>query len=58
MFSRVAAGIPRYGVDFSADNLLLKSVSKMLQLHKGCYLGQEVVEAHPLAGHVNRKLCV
>jgi len=55
---RVEAGIPRYGVDFSDDNLLLEvGIEDAYSYTKGCYLGQEVVERIRSRGHVNRKLC-
>jgi aminomethyltransferase len=55
---RVEAGIPRYGVDFSDDNLLLEvGIENSYSYTKGCYLGQEVVERIRSRGHVNRKLC-
>ena len=55
---RVEAGIPRYGVDFSDDNLLLEvGIENAYSYTKGCYLGQEVVERIRSRGHVNKKLC-
>jgi len=55
---RVEAGIPRYGVDFSEDNLLLEvDLDDAVSFSKGCYLGQEVVERIRSRGHVNKKLC-
>ena len=55
---RVEAGMPRYGVDFSEDNLLLEvGLEDSYSYSKGCYLGQEVVERIRSRGHVNRKLC-
>ena len=54
---RIEAGIPRYGVDFSEDNLLLEAGLKdAVSFTKGCYLGQEVVERIRSRGHVNKKL--
>jgi folate-binding protein YgfZ len=54
---RVEAGIPRYGVDFSDDNLLLEvGIENSYSYTKGCYLGQEVVERIRSRGHVNKKL--
>ncbi|MGH7833302.1 MAG: aminomethyltransferase family protein [Candidatus Binatia bacterium] len=54
---RVEAGIPRYGIDMDADNLLLETgLESHLSFHKGCYLGQEVVERIRSRGHVNKKL--
>lgn len=55
---RVEAGVPRYGVDFSEDNLLLEvGIDDAVSFTKGCYLGQEVVERIRSRGHVNKKLC-
>ncbi|HSK29896.1 MAG TPA: aminomethyltransferase family protein, partial [Candidatus Limnocylindria bacterium] len=55
---RIEAGIPRYGVDFSEDNLLLEvGIDHAVSFSKGCYLGQEVVERIRSRGHVNKKLC-
>jgi len=55
---RVEAGIPRYGVDFGEDNLLLEaSLADAVSFTKGCYLGQEIVERIRSRGHVNKKLC-
>lgn len=54
---RVEAGIPRYGIDFTEDNLLLEvGVDEAVSFTKGCYLGQEVVERIRSRGHVNKKL--
>lgn len=55
---RVEAGIPRYGSDFTEDNLLLEvGLDDAVSFTKGCYLGQEVVERIRSRGHVNRRLC-
>jgi folate-binding protein YgfZ len=55
---RIEAGIPRYGVDISEDNLLLETgLEHAVSFKKGCYLGQEVVERIRSRGHVNKKLC-
>jgi folate-binding protein YgfZ len=55
---RLEAGIPRYGVDFSDETLLLEvGLESFYSYTKGCYLGQEVVERIRSRGHVNRKLC-
>jgi folate-binding protein YgfZ len=54
---RIEAGIPRYSVDFSEDNLLLEvGIDHAVSFTKGCYLGQEVVERIRSRGHVNKKL--
>jgi folate-binding protein YgfZ len=55
---RIEAGVPRYGVDFNEDNLLLEvGIDHAVSFIKGCYLGQEVVERIRSRGHVNKKLC-
>jgi folate-binding protein YgfZ len=55
---RIEAGIPRYGIDFSEDNLLLEvALDDAVSFTKGRYLGQEVVERIRSRGHVNKKLC-
>jgi folate-binding protein YgfZ len=54
---RIEAGVPRYGIDFSEDNLLLEvGIDHAVSFTKGCYLGQEVVERIRSRGHVNKKL--
>lgn len=54
---RVEAGIPLYGADMDEENLLLETgLDHAVSFHKGCYLGQEVVERIRSRGHVNRKL--
>ena len=54
---RIEAGIPRYGTDFTEDNLLLETgLETHVSFTKGCYLGQEIVERVRSRGHVNRKL--
>ena len=54
---RIEAGIPRYGVDFTEDNLLLETgLNDAVSFTKGCYLGQEVIERIRSRGHVNKKL--
>lgn len=54
---RIEAGIPRYGVDFSEDTLLLEvGLDHAVSFTKGCYLGQEVVERIRSRGHVNKRL--
>ncbi|MGH7848602.1 MAG: YgfZ/GcvT domain-containing protein [Candidatus Binatia bacterium] len=54
---RIEAGIPRYGVDMTEDNLLLETgLNHAVNFHKGCYLGQEIVERIHSRGHVNKRL--
>lgn len=55
---RIEAGIPRYGVDFDEDNLLLEvGLDDAVSFTKGCYLGQEIIERIRSRGHINKKLC-
>jgi folate-binding protein YgfZ len=55
---RVENGIPRYGIDFNENNLLLEvGIDDAVSFTKGCYLGQEIVERIRSRGHVNKKLC-
>ena len=55
---RVELGIPRFGVDISADNLPQETglVSRAVCFDKGCYTGQEVVARIHYRGQVNRHL--
>jgi aminomethyltransferase len=54
---RIEAGIPRYAVDVTEDNLILETgLNHAVSFTKGCYLGQEVVERIRSRGHVNKKL--
>ena len=54
---RIEAGIPRYGIDMNEENLLLETgLDQAVSFHKGCYLGQEVVERVRSRGHVNKRL--
>ena len=54
---RIEAGVPRYGIDFSEDHLLLEvGLDDAVSFTKGCYLGQEVVERIRSRGHVNKRL--
>ena len=54
---RIEAGIPRYGIDITEDNLILETgLTHAVSFNKGCYLGQEVVERIRSRGHVNKNL--
>jgi folate-binding protein YgfZ len=54
---RIEVGIPRYGVDMTADTLLLETgLEHAVSFTKGCYLGQEIVERIHSRGHVNKRL--
>ncbi len=54
---RIAEGIPAYGIDI-AERDLPQETSQMraLHFHKGCYLGQEIVERIRSRGNVHRHL--
>ena len=54
---RVEAGIPWYGLDMDEDRIVLEvGLDRAISFHKGCYLGQEVVERASARGHMNRLL--
>ncbi len=53
---RVAAGIPRYGVDIRERDLPQETEQmRALNFNKGCYVGQEIVERIRSRGNVHRK---
>jgi folate-binding protein YgfZ len=54
---RLENGRPRYGEDIR-DTSLPQETGQMhaVSFHKGCYLGQEIVERIRAQGHVNRRL--
>ncbi|HMB52983.1 MAG TPA: hypothetical protein VKU40_06675 [Thermoanaerobaculia bacterium] len=56
---RVAAGIPRFGVDFGTGNFPQETGlgESGVAYDKGCYLGQEVVARIHYRGGVNKRLC-
>ena len=55
---RIAAGIPRFGVDATSENLPTEcGYDDAIAYDKGCYAGQEVVARIRTYGHVNRRLC-
>jgi folate-binding protein YgfZ len=55
---RAEAGIPRYGVDFGADNFPQETglEERAVSYTKGCYLGQEVVARIHFRGGVHKGL--
>lgn len=54
---RVAAGIPRYGLDIRDNNLPQETgQTQALNFNKGCYIGQEIVERIRARGNVHRTL--
>jgi folate-binding protein YgfZ len=53
---RIAAGIPRYGVDIRERDLPQETdQERALSFVKGCYVGQEIVERIRSRGQVRRK---
>ncbi|MGD9572606.1 MAG: folate-binding protein YgfZ [Thermoleophilia bacterium] len=56
--ARVAAGVPRVGVDGTATSLVqeLGLEASAVSFSKGCYLGQETVARLQFRGHANRRL--
>src|SRR6266446_2800950 len=53
---RIAAGIPRYGVDIRERDLPQETEQvRALNFSKGCYVGQEIVERIRSRGNVHRK---
>jgi folate-binding protein YgfZ len=56
-FARIAAGIPRFGVDIRDKDLPQETAQdRALNFNKGCYLGQEIVERIHARGAVHRTL--
>jgi folate-binding protein YgfZ len=55
---RIAAGLPRFGVDFDDSNLPAEAgvVERAVSFSKGCYIGQEPVVRLAHRGHANREL--
>lgn len=54
---RVAAGIPRYGLDITDRDLPQETGQQQaLNFNKGCYVGQEIVERIRARGNVHRAL--
>jgi folate-binding protein YgfZ len=53
---RIAAGIPRYGLDIRERDLPQETEqARALNFNKGCYVGQEIVERIRSRGAVHRK---
>ena len=55
---RIERGIPRFGLDITAENLPQETglVPRAVSFDKGCYTGQEVVARIHYRGQVNRHL--
>ena len=56
--TRIEAGIPRFGADMEETNIPLECgiEARAVSYHKGCYIGQEVINRIHSIGHVNREL--
>lgn len=55
--ARIAAGVPRFGVDIREKDLPQETAQqRALSFNKGCYLGQEIVERIHARGTVHRAL--
>jgi folate-binding protein YgfZ len=52
---RIEAGVPRFGVDYTTENLPQEAgLTRLVPVDKGCYVGQETVARIHFRGHVNR----
>jgi len=56
--ARIEAGIPRFGADMDETNLPLECgiEGRAVSYHKGCYIGQEVINRVHSFGHVTKEL--
>lgn len=56
---RLARGVPVWGAELTPDTLPQEArlEDRMVDFHKGCYVGQEVVSRLRSVGRVNRLLC-
>lgn len=56
--ARIAAGVPRFGVDMDETHIALECgiETAAVSYIKGCYIGQEVINRIHSIGHVNREL--
>lgn len=56
---RLAQGVPVWGAELTPDTLPQEArlEDRMVDFHKGCYVGQEVVSRLRSVGRVNRLLC-
>jgi folate-binding protein YgfZ len=57
--ARIEAGLPRFGMDMDESNFPQEAgiEARAVNYHKGCYIGQEVLNRIHTRGHVNRRLC-
>ncbi len=56
--ARVAAGVPRFGLDITPENFPAEAgiLERAVSFEKGCYPGQETVARMHYRGHPNKKL--
>jgi folate-binding protein YgfZ len=56
--ARIKAGVPRFGVDITPENLPAEAgvLERAVSFEKGCYPGQETVARMHYRGHPNRTL--
>jgi folate-binding protein YgfZ len=56
--ARIEAGVPRFGMDMDETNIPLECgiENRAVSYHKGCYIGQEVINRIHSVGHVTREL--
>lgn len=56
--TRIAAGVPRFGMDFDTRSLPAEAnlTDTHISFSKGCYIGQEIVARMQARGHANRTL--
>jgi folate-binding protein YgfZ len=54
---RIEAGLPRYGIDMDATNVVTETnLDDAVSYTKGCYIGQEIIARIKYRGHVAKKL--
>jgi folate-binding protein YgfZ len=54
---RIEAGLPLYGVDVDATNIVLEAgLDDTVSFTKGCYVGQEIIARIHWRGHVAKKI--
>ena len=57
--ARIEAGIPLFGVDFDADNILVEAnLDSAVSYTKGCYIGQEIIARLHYRGHVAKRIAL
>lgn len=54
---RIEAGLPLYGVDIDASNVVLEAgLDEAVSFTKGCYVGQEIIARIHWRGHVAKRI--